>query len=88
MTFKSLNSLWKISISKVNYMGEVNDMINTEIFIYESVNNYTCFDEVLKDVNKFIKENNINKDDIIEYRTDNWEENEKWHYKVILSYWT
>lgn len=45
--------------------------VDTEIFTYSHVNNYTCFAEVLKDVNSYIAEKGISKDDIIEYRTDN-----------------
>lgn len=66
-------------------------MINTEIFSYESCNNYICFEEVLKDVNKLIKERNIKKDDIVEYRTENWETDEDgegiWHYRATISWW-
>lgn len=66
-------------------------MINTEIFKYESYNNYTCFDETLKMVNDLIKEKKIQKSDIIEYRTENWseetEEGTYYHYRAIISWW-
>ena len=65
------------------------DMINTEIFEWESVNNYTCFEEVLKLVNDLIEKNNINKSDIIEYRTENWtnKETQIYYYRVTISWW-
>lgn len=47
-------------------------MIDTEIFEYESCNNYTCFEEVLKMVNELIEEKGIKKSNIVEYRTENW----------------
>lgn len=47
-------------------------MIDTEIYTYESWSNFICFDEVLKMVNKLIKEKEIKKMDIVEYRTENW----------------
>lgn len=66
-------------------------MINTEIFSYESCNNYACFEEVLKDVNELIKEREIKKENIVEYRTENWETDKDgeniWHYKVTISWW-
>ena len=66
-------------------------MINTEIFSYESYNNYTCFEEVLKDVNELIKEREIKKEDIVEYRTENWktvkDREDFWHYRVTISWW-
>lgn len=66
-------------------------MINTEIFEYESCNNYTCFQEVLKDINELIKERKIKKDDIVEYRTENWKTDKDgedvWHYKATISWW-
>lgn len=36
-------------------------MIDTEIFTYESCNNYICFEEVLKMVNELITEKGIKK---------------------------
>lgn len=63
-------------------------MINTEIFTHESVNNYDCFDDVLKMVNDFISENGIQKSDIIEYRTENHlQKNDKYFYSALISYW-
>lgn len=66
-------------------------MINTEIFLFESRNNYNCFDEVLKMVNDLIAEKGIKKEYIIEYRTENWmtdkNEEELWHYRVTISWW-
>lgn len=65
-------------------------MIDTEIFEYESPNNYTCFEEVLKMVNELIKDKGIKKEDIVEYRTDNWSSKEEgieyWHYKATISW--
>lgn len=67
-------------------------MIDTEIFKYESENNYTCFNEILKMVNNLIKEKGIKKEYIIEYRTENWSTKEDgkdyYHYKVIISWWS
>lgn len=66
-------------------------MIKTEIFCYDSPSNYICFDEVLKDINKLIKEEHIKRNDILEYHTKNWSTIEKvdimWHYEAIISYW-
>lgn len=66
-------------------------MIDTEIYTYESCNNYTCFDEVLKMVNELIKEKEIKKKDIVEYRTENWkiekDGEDIWHYRVTISWW-
>lgn len=66
-------------------------MINTEIYTYDSWNNYDCFDEVLKDINDLIKKEHIKRSDILEYRTKNWSTIEngdvKWHYEATISYW-
>lgn len=62
-------------------------MINTEIFKYECCNNYICLKEVLKMVNECIEKNQINKSDICEYRTENWEEKNIYHYKVTISWY-
>ena len=66
-------------------------MINTEIFEYESINNYTCFDEILKMVNDLVRERKISKSDIIEYKTENWSEETHgelfYHCKVTISWW-
>lgn len=66
-------------------------MIDTEIFEYESYNNYTCFEEVLKMVNELIEGKGIKKSDIVEYRTENWKTKEEgediWHYKATISWW-
>lgn len=62
-------------------------MINTEIFKSEHENNYTCFEEGLKMLNDLIKEKEIAKDDILEYRTENWEDGGVYHFKIIFSWW-
>lgn len=66
-------------------------MIKTEIFHSYSRNNYYCFEDVLKMVNDLITENGIKKEDVIEYRTENWETQENgeeiWHYRATISWW-
>lgn len=66
-------------------------MVDTEIFEYESANNYECFDEVLSDINNLIREKEIAKEDIIEYRTENWKTEEDgnsfYHLRTIISWW-
>lgn len=66
-------------------------MIDTEIFEYESYNNYTCFGEVLKMINNLIKEKGIAKSDIIEYKTENWSDDKDgipfYHYRATISWW-
>lgn len=66
-------------------------MIDTEIFEYESVNNYVCFDVVLSDINNLIRKKGIAKEDIIEYRTENWRTEENGnsvdHLRTIISWW-
>lgn len=62
-------------------------MIDTEIFEYESYNNYTCFEEVLEMVNKLIKEKRIKRKNIVEYRTENEKREDIYHYKVTISWW-
>lgn len=66
-------------------------MIDTEIFTYESANNYVCFDVVLSDINNFIRKKGIVKEDIIEYRTENWKTEENgnsvYHLRTTISWW-
>lgn len=66
-------------------------MIKTEIFHHDSRNNYNCFDVVLGLVNELIEKEHIKKDDLLEYRTENWETSENgedfWHYRVTISWW-
>lgn len=66
-------------------------MIDTEIYEIENYNNYNCFDEGLKIVNDLIKEKEIEKSDIVEYRTENWAEDKNgvpyYHYKIVISWW-
>lgn len=62
-------------------------MINTEIFEVKNCNNYKCFDEALKHINDLIKENRIKREDIVEYRTENWTSDKYFHYRVTISWW-
>lgn len=66
-------------------------MINTEIFEMGDWSNYVCFEKVLEMVNNLIKENKIEKSDIVEYKTENWSEevdgSNYYHYKVTISWW-
>lgn len=66
-------------------------MIDTEIFTYESCNNYICFEEMLKMVNELITEKGIKKSDIVEYHTENWMTEKDgeciYHYRATISWW-
>lgn len=66
-------------------------MINTEIFECSSSSNYKCFNDALESVNHLISTNNIRKDDIIEYKTENWckevECEEIWYCRITISFW-
>lgn len=66
-------------------------MINTEIFEMGDWSNYTCLETVLKMVNDLIKENKIERSDIVEYKTENWseeiDESNYYHYRVTISWW-
>lgn len=62
-------------------------MINTEIFESSNYSNYIAFDNVLKMINDFINENNIKRQNIVEYKTENYLKEEFWNYKVTISYW-
>lgn len=70
-------------------------MINTEIFTDEGINMYTCVNNVLELVNTLIRTHDIRKEDILEYRSECWEDkdtydclNIKYHYKITISWWT
>lgn len=66
-------------------------MINTEIFEMGDWSNYTCLEKVLKMVNDLIKENKIERSDIVEYKTENWseeiDESNYYNYRVTISWW-
>lgn len=58
--------------------------------IFES-SGYVCLKDLLQEVNEFINQSNILKEDIIEYRTDSWTSREDTyltlhHFKVTMSY--
>ena len=63
-------------------------IINTRIFSQNDSSYKWGFDDVLKQVNSFIKEHDIRKEDIIEYRTDHKYHDGYWIWTVTLSYWT
>ena len=68
-------------------------MINTVIF--EEYNNYGtdyAKESCLKSVNKFLEDRHISRSDIVEYKTDIWNEDigdgcRYYNYRVILSYY-
>lgn len=72
-----------------SYEHKKTGRINSEIFTYSHINNYVCFDEVMRDLNGYIKEKGVFKEDIIEYRTENTydKQNHMWTLTVILSWW-
>lgn len=76
-------------LSGSEYEYKKTGRINCEIFTYSHTKNYICFDKVLSDLNGYIKENGISKEDIIEYRTENTydKQNHLWTLTVILSWW-
>lgn len=58
-------------------------MIKTEIFSSKD-----DFHNVLNMVNNLIKKNNIQKEDILEYRTKYYQDNEgDYFFEVVISYW-
>ena len=63
--------------------------VDTEIFTYTSVNNYTCFAEVLNCVNNYILENKISRENILEYRSENPynPETNEFTFTVTISWW-
>lgn len=67
------------------------NMINTEIIEVCDYSNHNCFEKALELVNKLIKDNDISKTDIIEYKTENYDEHVEgstyYYYKVIISWW-
>lgn len=66
-------------------------MIKTEIKYSYSQNEGECLREAQRAISETIKLFGINKDDIIEYRTETWcnayEFTSTYHCKITLSWW-
>lgn len=63
-------------------------MIDTCIFETNDYHDETAYKNIINMVNYFISQNNVNRDDILEYRTKNWISSDgDHHYKVTISIW-
>ena len=63
-------------------------MIDTCIFETNDYLDEIAYKNIINMVNHFISQNNVNRDDIIEYRTKNWISSDgSNYYKVTISIW-
>lgn len=68
-------------------------MINTEIVEFNDFRESFCVTNTLERVNTLIKDCHINKEDIIEYRTEVWSKVDsmgdiRYYCRVIISWWS
>lgn len=65
-------------------------MIHSKEFFFADPNKEQCLERALREINTFIRQERIRREDIIEYRTIPEVNNSSmytYRYKIILSWW-
>lgn len=62
-------------------------MIDTKYFYCSNKSSENFKQQALNDINKFIKDNNIQKDDILEFKTNSVWEGGLRYFEATISYW-